>query len=327
MIQLPRLFFRQLRTVLKRSFSRVSAPVVFQAGPDGLSVKCQQEGIAVAYQSKNQHGTDQFVLPAQALTDLEGKGRELVALEAKGNSKVEVRWQDAGVPRVVEYEAGNSIPEFPQAPARFTHQDVGLLKAFDDAMKSAAQDVVRFALNKIQIRGSSGTISATDGHQLLWQNGFQFPFTDDVLIPRTNVFGCKDLDGEVGIAKTKTHFCVQVGPWTIFLLIDHEGRFPRVETIIPSNTANATHLHVTPENAAFLTKALPRLPGNDDSAVTLDLNGEVIIRARAEGQDRSTEVVLSGATVTGPSVRYAINREHLSHALDLGFTEGPCHQG
>lgn len=323
MIQLPRSFVRQLRSALRRSFSRVISPIMFSSGADGLSIRCQQEGIAVAYQS-NQQGSDQFVLPAQALSDLEGKSHDLVNLEVEG-TKIVASWQDSGVPRVVEYEMGkaDALP-FPSPPARFTTQDAGLRKALDDAMQSAAHDTVRFALNKIQIRGSSGVIAATDGHQLLWQNGYQFPFKDDVLVPRTNVFGCRELEGEVSIGKTKTHLCLRVGPWTIFLLIDDQGRFPRYESIIPSNTTNATSLRFTMEDSAFLTKALPRLPGNDGdhSAVTLDLNGEAVVRARGEDQDHSTDVVLSRATVSGNPVRYAIGREHLALALDLGFIEG-----
>ena len=325
MLQLPRSFFRQFRTVLRRSFSRVHSPVVFQGGPDGLSVRCQQEGIAVAYLIKGGQGADQFVLPVQALADVEGRGNELVTLDAKGEGKVQARWLDAGVPRVVEYEStkANSLPEFPETPARFSPQDETLLKALDDAMQCALHDSVRFALNKIQIRGSAGVIAATDGHQLLWQNGFQFPWADDLLVPRTNVFACRELAGEVGIAKTKTHFCVRAGPWTVFLPIDKEGRFPKSESIIP-NPTNATHLNLTPENATFLANALPRLPGEGDSfsPVTLDLNGQVILRARADGQDRSTEVVLVGASVKGTAIRFAVNRQYLGRALALGFTEG-----
>ena len=137
MIQLPRSFFRQFRTVLRRSFSRVTSPIVIQSGPDGLSVRCQQEGIVVAHQSKDSQGTDQFALPADALKDIEGKGQEIVVLEAKG-AKIQVRWQDAGVPRVVEYEAGKvgSLPELPDVPTRFTKQDASLVKALDDAMQN-----------------------------------------------------------------------------------------------------------------------------------------------------------------------------------------------
>jgi hypothetical protein len=324
-IQLSRSLIHKLRVVFRKTFGRVQSPIVFQTDANGLAIRCQQEGMAVAYRSNDGRGNEIITLPVQALADIEGKGQELVALESRGD-KGQARWQDAGVPRVVEYEAAKTdkLPEFPQTPSRFTSQERIFLKSLDDAMQSASHDALRFALNKVQIRGGSGAIIGTDGHALLWQNGFQFPFTDDFLVPRTNVFDCKELQGPVTIAKSKTHLCIHVNPWTIFLPIDKESRFPRVESIIPSNIANATKVHITPENAAFLANALPRLPGDDDTfgPITLDLNGEAIVRARADGQDQATEVVLAGASVTGKPIRYAINREHLARALELGLMEG-----
>jgi len=324
-IQVPQSLFRQLRIVIRRCFSRPFPHIQFQAGPDGLVVRSQQDGIAVACQGDTSQGNGQHILPAQALDDLEGRGQELVALEPGRDGKVTARWTDAGVPRVVEYEAAaDSLPEFPKAPDRLVEQDVTLLKALDDAMQTASKDSVRFSTNKIQLRGRAGVIAATDGRQLLWSSGFRFPFTDDLLVPRVNVFGCRELEGEVRIGKTATHACVQVGAWTIYLPIDKEGRFPRVESIIPNPTANGTTFQVAQEDAAFLTKALPRLPGEDSefSPVTLDLNGQVAVRARDAEQGRSTEVILARSNAKGKAVRYAINRQYVSRAINLGFMDG-----
>ncbi len=325
MIQFPRSSFRQLRTVQRRCFSRPLPHIQFLAGPDGLVVRSQQEGIAVAYQTNPTQGNSQLLLPAQALEDLEGRGQELVALEPGRNGKVTARWTDAGVPRVVEYEsAADALPEFPKAPGRFVEQDAGSLKALDDAMQTASKDSVRLSTNKIQLRGRAGVISATDGRQLLWSSGFRFPFTDDLLVPRVTVFGCRELTGDVRIGNTTTHVCVQVGAWTIYLPIDKEGRFPRVESIIPNPTTTGTTFQLAQEDAAFLTKALPRLPGEDNefSPVTLDLNGQFAVRARDAEQGRSTEVILARSNASGKVVRYAINRQYVSRAINLGFTDG-----
>ena len=56
-----------------------------------------------------------------------------------------------------------------------------------------------------------------------------------------------------------------------------------------------------------MTRTLPRLPGTDseNAPVTLDLNGQVIVRARAEDQTQATEVVLAGSEVSGKPVRSA----------------------
>jgi hypothetical protein len=47
----------------------------------------------------------------------------------------------------------------------------------------------------------------------------------------------------------------------------------------------------------------------------------VAVRAKGEGQERGTELVLSRSAVTGPPVRFACNRLYLARAAQLGFTE------
>ena len=85
----------------------------------------------------------------------------------------------------------------------------------------------------------------------------------------------------------------------------------------------ATTCRLTAEDAEFLANALPRLPGQDDkeAPLTLDLDRQVTVRAKSEGQSRSTEVILSHSEVVGPAVRFASNRQFLARALQLGFTE------
>jgi hypothetical protein len=116
---------------------------------------------------------------------------------------------------------------------------------------------------------------------------------------------------------------VRVGPWAFQLAIDAGAHFPHVENVLPAPSAVVTTCHLSPEDAAFLERALPRLPGRDDdsSPVTLDLGQQVILRARAQGQQRLTEIVLQGSEVKGPPMRLACNRRLLARALQLGFGE------
>ncbi|NLY00316.1 MAG: hypothetical protein GXY83_29820 [Rhodopirellula sp.] len=53
--------------------------------------------------------------------------------------------------------------------------------------------------------------------------------------------------------------------------------------------------------------------------VTLDLNGSVAIRARAEGQTAPTELILSNSLRTGEPIRLNTNRRYLHRAATLGF--------
>src|SRR5262249_31125321 len=160
---------------------------------------------------------------------------------------------------------------------------------------------VRFAVQNLQLRGARGALVATDGRQLLVQEGFPFPWREDVLVPALGAFGCRELpqDAPVSVGKTDTHVCVEVRPWTFHLALTKAGRFPDVEHAIPARTGSVTTCRLSPEDAAFLAKALPRLPGrgDDHEPVTVDCNGRLAVRARAEGQERVTELVLSRSEV------------------------------
>ena len=59
----------------------------------------------------------------------------------------------------------------------------------------------------------------------------------------------------------------------------------------------------------------------DNAPVTVDLNGQAVVRARAPGQSRITELLLARSQASDPPVRFCINREFLARALHLGFTD------
>lgn len=137
--------------------------------------------------------------------------------------------------------------------------------------------------------------------------------------------GHKELQGgdSVELARIEKHIVLTTGPWTIFLPIDKESRYPRTEEIIPAESKVTTRCTIAVADAAFLASGLPRLPGavEDDAPVTLDLNGEFLVRAKGEGPQRATELVLAQSEVDGVPVRLKTNRTFLVRALRLGFTE------
>jgi hypothetical protein len=206
-----------------------------------------------------------------------------------------------------------------------------LLQGLDDAFRSAAPQASHYAVDQIQLPGRAGQIIATDGRQLLVQSGFTFPFSEDVLVPALPVFGCQEWSagGEGTIGKSATHICVRVGLWTFHLPVDQEGRFPKVEQVIPPWSGIATRCRFDPADAAFATTALPQLLGGRDanSPITVDLNGQAVLRARTAGQSRATELVLTRSKVAGPPRRVALSRRFLSRALNLGFAEMGIPQG
>ena len=233
----------------------------------------------------------------------------------------------ASYPQSAEYEIGDpeKLAPFPDTPEQTLPNEPGFWKALADASQSAAREGSRYALDRIQLRGSSGTLVATDGKQLLLQRGFRFPWTDEVLIPSTQAFACPVLpaDVPVRVGRTATHLRMQAGAWTLIFAIDSQGRYPHAEQAIPSLSGSCTRWRIDPADGAFLAKTLSRLPGSqeENAAVTVDLNGQVVVRARAAGQSRTTELLLARSEATDPPVRFCLNRQLLARALHLGFTD------
>jgi hypothetical protein len=329
MIQLSRRLARHVRPVFRKLVTRNTsdlAKVSISTGSDGLRIRLHRTEIVAEYHEAAQLPVAEVFLPIQALVDFEGKSsEELVTLEGHDKGIVQACWNDGDVPQVNSYEAEDpaTLPSWPKIPEVMSRVNWGILKALAEASHSVSHDSTRFAITNIQLKGSSGAIIATDGHQLL-RTAFELPWKDDVLVPGSSVFGSKELQiDEVSIGKTDTHVAIQAGPWTLFLPIDKEGRFPNVNSVIPKQEDSVAHCHLHPDDAEFLAKALERLPGATDehAPVTLDLDGKVIIRAKAVGQEQVVELVLGRSEVTGKSIRMAINRHFLSRALHLDVTD------
>lgn len=138
-------------------------------------------------------------------------------------------------------------------------------KALADGSACAATESLRYSIEKLQLRGKSGEIVATDGRQLLIQSGFRFPWKDDVLIPNTTLFASRDLaiDSAVRVGRTATHVTFKIGAWTLHFPVDTESRYPQVESCIPNLAGACTRCRLDPADATFLGKTLPRLPGGD----------------------------------------------------------------
>ncbi len=332
MITLTRALARQLRAILRKStLAKVPRglrlPFVLHADHDGLRLRNQQVDVAVEYHHPGACSPEVLALPAGALEDCEGRGDTPVTLESTAPETVQARWDDGGVPQLREYQARipDGPPEFPGLPERWTDLEPGFRHAFDDAVRTAAPDAVRYALNRLQLRGAAGAIVGTDGHQLLMQTGFAWPWREDLLVPAVGVFACRELppDAPMAVGRTATHVSVRVGPWTFHLAIDADGRFPKVDTVLPPRTGKGTAWRLSQADAAFLTRTLPRLPSQEDhnAPVTVDLDGTVALRAIAEGQGHPTELVLHGSEVAGPAVRCCVGRHYLLRALQLGFRE------
>ena len=198
------------------------------------------------------------------------------------------------------------------------------LAALHEAGRTAARDESRYALTRVQIQGKTGQVVGTDGKQALIQGGFTFPFAENVLVPAIPVFGMKDLtaQADVRVGLTTTHLVVTAGPWTVWLLLDAEGRFPDVAGAVPKSRMTTTLEVGTP---AALMNVIRSLPAGDErepsTTVTLNLGPKVVIRARGAADTAPVEAVIAQAAIVGPPLLVAVDRQHFVRSLSLGFQQ------
>ena len=331
MITLTRNQARQIRAVFRRCGIKPKIGLEqrprFIADSNGLRIRARVMDVAVEYHLPGEFSNEEFSLPVDFLKACEGNRDEPVSIESRPRNKVVASWLDGGVPQQLQFDG--KVPkrelEFPKIPEEFAAAGDDLWVALRDATATADSQSIRFALSHMQLRGQQGQIVTTDGRQALVQGGFSFPWSDDLLIPAPPVLGCSDLApyGPPVIGRTDEWVALRIGPWTILLQINKEGRYPRVEDILGDARSGPSKLHLADEDVPFLVAALPKLPTNDPyhMDVTLDLNGEVLVRAKPEGGGAPTELLLPNCRLTGDPVRIQMDRRFLVRALKMGFRD------
>jgi len=331
LITITRLLARQLREVFRRALKTPSkgfAPAItFRTGPEGLRVGARSGSLALEYHAPGDDPPEEISVPWESLADCEARRQDPVQLEAVGDGYVVARWREGDIPQMVRYDPVDpkDAAAVPAGASPLAENPARLLAALRDALETTAPVGIRYATNHVQIRGQSGTLVATDGRQLFIQGGFEFPWDEAVLIPRTRVFRCGELDTDqpVAIGRTEAWVTAKTGPWTIHLAINHEGRFPQVDELLPDPRNAAAGFRLSPADARFLVDNLARLPGNTarGAPVTLDVNDHVTVRARTGDQAPVTELILSGSKASGTPVRIHTDRRFLARAVRLGFRE------
>jgi len=328
LITITRRLAFHLRPIFRKALNATRNPgpaLHFTTGPDGMRVKSKFGDAAVEYSEPGELPHAEMWLPFAFLADVEARRDDPVRLEATDDHRAAAHWRDGNVPQCIQYDpiTESDTDNFPEMPQRFTKNAARLLQALHDAVETTDPDSTRYALGCVQLRGKTGALATTDGRQILIENGFEFPWDDDVLIPRTKVFGHKELpqDVPVQIGKTENWVAVRIGPWTFGLRINKDGRYPTIDDHIPKATNAAASIRMSSADKTFLTETLPKLPCNDEynGPVTVDLNGAVAIRAKGEGPSQPTELVLSGAALSGESTQFNCNRKFLARAVHLGF--------
>jgi hypothetical protein len=331
MIEISRALAYRFRAVLRRSLmhdnARATLPIVqCRANGSGLTLEARHGEVAVRYHLDGAFPADSIAFRGSLLNEIEGRTDTPVVLEVTEPAKGQARWTERGVPRVVEFEpVAEAVPEFPTLPDKLWRQSPAFLRALADAAATAAKESDRYATARIQLRGRTGEIVATDGRQMLLQGGFTLPWTDDVLIPARSIFGARDLldEGPIEMGRTKTDLTLRVGACTLVLRLDLDGRFPNAEAVVPKLGAVKSRLRFDSADAAYLADALPNLPGFEDehAPVTLQLGERVTVQAWPAAGGPAVEVLLARSSLKGAPTRVSTDRQYLRRALRLGFTE------
>lgn len=303
-----------------------TAVVGLRSDGANLCIQFRCDALAVEYRLADPQPAVDFVVPFAFLADCEGGKDEPVCIRTDGNEAVVAEWTNGGVSQRCRYPAIKGEAVWFEPPSTMSPNDnPSLLASLTEVLESASHDRTRYAVDCIQLRGQKGEAVGTDGHQLLVVRGLQFPWKDDILIRRTGVFSCKEFAAAetLELGRSDTHCVFRAAPWSVWLPIEKDLRYPKVDQIIPRDFT-ATTLALGRADADFLTRTLPRLPRlpelDDHSPVTLHLNGHVVVRAKGE-TGPATELILNDSRTEGDEVQINTNRHHLQRAVQLGLLD------
>ncbi|MCE9530717.1 MAG: hypothetical protein K8T89_06270 [Planctomycetes bacterium] len=280
--------------------------------------------IAISYAPGGPRGKRVITFAAKYLQEFEARNPDPVEIAILRPDLGGARWTEKGRTPEIEFpllEPG-SVPAAPEPPKEFVPMPQSFLAALDQASTIAARDPTKYALNRVQLRGQAGTVLSSDQRQLFQAGGFNFPFTEDLLIPRSGLFGLAPFTAieEISMGRTDTHVVIRVGLWTFFFFIDKQGRFPDVTPIIPKPSHSATRLRLDAEDVQIFLDSLTRRlkgPEANEMALTLDLMGTPCLRFEIE--KRVSEVKLMNSEVTGKPLRMCLNLHQFLSALELRF--------
>ena len=317
--------FRQLLTGVPR---RTWPAVRLLADRQGLRIVTYTDQVGLELRVPGAGSPANLLVSCDVLqAAADGRG-DNVTVEPGAEGDVVVKWRDGDVPRQAAFASPRSAPAgdtSPLSPTTWTEQPPEFLAALQNVVEVTDPDALRYALNCVQLDGDSGTMTATDGCQILAHRGWNFGFQGTRLMPANKVLTNRDLAAatSVRIGSTASYFVLQAGDWTTWLAWNRDGRFPDCTERLAATDAPPTRLVLAPDDRRFLAANLPRLPEcrDDLRAVTVDLNGHVAIRARDGDASPPTELVLRRSTRVGGEVRFSTDRRFLSRALALGFPE------
>lgn len=325
-IEITRRQARTIRSLIRRALGLSPKygehPVRITTDDKVGTIRSQRHGVAVEYRFDADSPAESIVVPLSILADCEAARDDPVTFSKQSDDTVLVEWHDKGVPILRTAHQTKYDDEFPAPPETWHQMLDEFLPALADAMATTDREATRYSIDCVQLCGKTGRILATDSRKALVVTGFHFPWDDEVLLPWNGVLSLKELSehGPVCVGRNDKTLSLTTGPWTLHFALETERRFPRIDDCIPKPGSEKTTLMITDEDAEFATTAIKSFPKLDlDNTVFVDLNGNVAMRARANGP--ATELVLSNSVPAGKATCFVSDRDILRHALQLGFRE------
>jgi hypothetical protein len=321
---LPPQSIRRLRSVVRKCLVRPSRPpgpsVLVHSDGQTLYLFADIGEIAVQLQVTHSTRKQRLTVPLSFLETLEGAGREPVEFHLPSATEGVARWNRDGV--TVEHPfvpPSAPKPGTLALPSDWVPMPRHFLPAMYEAGRTAAKEATKYALNRIQLRGRSGSIVASDAKQGLIQSGFPFPFADDLYLPARPVFGLAEFHAGAEIGRTPNHLAIRTGEWTFWLATDSSARYPDVEQIVPRR-ATSTRLEFGASDVGWLLEHAKEFSSADSLvALTIDAGPERVLLRTRPGTQEGVEVRLASTRVDGPPVRFGLDGSHLERLLRLGF--------
>ncbi len=317
-----RLFADCLSRTKPTSEHRPGPTTEFHPHPAGTRLSLRHAGRAVS-----------LLLPGQRLTEPVACGSAWLKATQKASSAIsfvceqdalEFRWSVAGIP---QRHVGTRQPVAePLAPALLMQpSETRLLTALAAASEATDREALRYALSNVQLDGQTGSVAGTDGRQLVYYDGFQFPWAAQaILVKATKLFDLAHWERirQVTVGLLDDCLVIDADHWQVRLPVE-TGRFPNVRNVLPSHDTPANRIYLDAEDRLFLKNHIKQLPGAkvENSPVMLDLNGHVDLWAAGDEHTPSMRIRLSRSLQLGEPRRCTVNRQFLAQATRLAVEQ------
>jgi hypothetical protein len=330
MISISRTPIREFRAMCRKAFgvggSRALV-VQVQAQRDQLTLRAVNVDVALEYRVPHAGAPIEFYCQIDLLDACQGtSGSDPVQFEMLAGNMLRASWQERGIPWQREAEAlpAERMGQFPALPANQASNPPELLVALVAASACVERQSGRYALGCLQLDGQQGRILSTDGRQALVQSGFRFTWSEPKLIPANPALCAKQLPSNepILVGNHKSWVMLTIGPWTLWFK-EHEGRFPEIDRSLRQLDGEPGRLTLDPRDTQFALSAIGSLPGRNlpHEPITLELNGEVLLRAYDADSGPIAELLLAHSRYSGPPATVRTNRQMLARVLQLDLNE------